>query len=242
MLQLALEFFRPSPTRPAAQPTVFTWNHGLVVHVVRPARARRYLLRLNRDGTVRLAIPRRGSYAEALRFLARSEAWLLRARARWRPPMAALPWQHGTRFLFRGRETALEITGAQLAFADQRLALPAPLADYRPLVEAHLRRLAEKELPPRVAELAGAHDIRVNRVTIRAQRSRWGSCSARGTISLNWRLIQAPAGVVDYLILHELMHRREMNHSTRFWRHVAHACPAWREAEAWLKSHPIENL
>ncbi len=59
-------------------------------------------------------------------------------------------------------------------------------------------------------------------------------------ISLNWRLIQAPEAVRDYLIVHELMHRREMNHSLRFWRHVATAFPGWREAEAWLDTHAVE--
>jgi predicted metal-dependent hydrolase len=75
---------------------------------------------------------------------------------------------------------------------------------------------------------------------VRAQKTRWGSCSARGTISLNWRLIQAPPGVVDYLIIHELMHRREMNHSARYWKLVAQAFPDYRRAEQWLKKSGID--
>jgi predicted metal-dependent hydrolase len=74
-------------------------------------------------------------------------------------------------------------------------------------------------------------------VLVRNQRTRWGSCSARRTISLNWRLIQTPPFVRDYIIVHELMHLREMNHSQRFWHQVARAYPRWREAEAWLKQH-----
>ena len=70
---------------------------------------------------------------------------------------------------------------------------------------------------------------------MRSQRSRWGSCSAKRTISLNWRLIQAPPFVRGYIILHELMHLREMNHSDRFWAAVAEVCPDWREAERWIK-------
>jgi hypothetical protein len=72
---------------------------------------------------------------------------------------------------------------------------------------------------------------------VRNQRSRWGSCSRRRTISLNWRLIQTPAFVRDYIILHELMHLREMNHSARFWRQVEIVCPDYRNAEHWLKQH-----
>jgi len=75
----------------------------------------------------------------------------------------------------------------------------------------------------------------VKRVTVRGQRTRWGSCSRRGTISLNWRLIQTPEDVRDYIILHELAHLRQMNHSDRFWREVERLCPDYRSAERWLK-------
>ena len=63
----------------------------------------------------------------------------------------------------------------------------------------------------------------------------WGSCSATGTISLNWRLVQTPEAVRDYIIHHELMHLKEMNHSGRFWARVEEVCPGWRDAETWLK-------
>ena len=92
-------------------------------------------------------------------------------------------------------------------------------------------------MPPRVLELAALHQLRVQRVTVRNQRSRWGSCSRRGTISLNWRLVQAPEFVRDYIVLHELAHLREMNHSSRFWSEVARLCPNFEEAEKWLKEN-----
>ena len=76
-------------------------------------------------------------------------------------------------------------------------------------------------------------------MTVRNQRSRWGSCSRRGTISLNWRLVQTPDLVRDYIIHHELMHLREMNHSARFWARVEEVCPGWREAERWLKRNEV---
>jgi predicted metal-dependent hydrolase len=104
-------------------------------------------------------------------------------------------------------------------------------------VERHLWRLAARELPGRVLELASLHQLPVRRICVRNQRSRWGSCSRRGTISLNWRLVQAPPFVRDYLILHELAHLKEMNHSRRFWREVAVLCPDYLQAERWLKAH-----
>lgn len=75
----------------------------------------------------------------------------------------------------------------------------------------------------------------LRRVIVRSQKSRWGSCSRRGTISLNWRLVQTPVYVRDYIILHELAHLRVMNHSKRFWNEVARLCPDYQKAEAWLK-------
>ena len=110
-------------------------------------------------------------------------------------------------------------------------------ADLRPAIQNHLRNLASEELPPRVMELAALHGVNVFRVTVRNQKSRWGSCSRRGTISLNWRLIQTPDFVRDYIILHELAHRRQMNHSEKFWQEVERLFPDYLQAERWLKQH-----
>jgi predicted metal-dependent hydrolase len=220
------------------------WKHGITVHVVRRPKARRYLLSLQADGSARLVIPRRGTEAEALGFLERSEDWLLRRLAKWRDKAKARePWQQGARFLYRGEEVILIVEqgeGIVLRFAEQVMSLPQALPDYRATVYARLRRMADRELKTRTLELAKQHAVAINRVTVRAQRSRWGSCSRRGAISLNWRLIQTPPFVVDYLIVHELMHRREMNHSKRYWKHVADAFPAYGEAEAWLKSNKVD--
>jgi predicted metal-dependent hydrolase len=75
----------------------------------------------------------------------------------------------------------------------------------------------------------------VRRVAIRDQRSRWGSCSPRRDISLNWRLVMMPAEVRDYVLLHELAHLRVPNHSRRFWRLLDEICPSWRAARRWLR-------
>ena len=122
-------------------------------------------------------------------------------------------------------------------FGSESVRGPGPAADLRPAIEDHLRKLATRELPPRVLELAARHGLTVRRVTVRSQKSRWGSCSRRGTISLNWRLIQTPAFVSDYICLHELMHLRQMNHSPGFWREMERVCPDYRMAERWLKEH-----
>jgi predicted metal-dependent hydrolase len=95
---------------------------------------------------------------------------------------------------------------------------------------------ARKELPPRLLELAARHGLIVTRVSIRNQRWRWGSCSRSGHICLNWRLVTMPEEVRDYVLIHELMHLKRMDHSPKFWKLVAAACPAYKEARAWLRS------
>ena len=112
------------------------------------------------------------------------------------------------------------------------------LAAQRPAhVEAALRAQAARELPPQLLALAEQHGLEVTRVSIRNQRSRWGSCSPRGHVALNYRLVLMPPAVREYILIHELMHLRQQNHSIRLWRLVEAACPAFREAERWLKQH-----
>jgi predicted metal-dependent hydrolase len=99
-----------------------------------------------------------------------------------------------------------------------------------------LRIKAKRELPARLLELAAEFGLTVSRITIRSQRFRWGSCSRAGRISLNWRLVTMPDWVRDYVLVHELMHLRRMDHSPTFWAHVARAYPNYQEARAWLRT------
>ncbi len=105
--------------------------------------------------------------------------------------------------------------------------------------DASLRPQAERELPARLMELAAQNGYRVAGVTVRDQRTRWGSCSPAGRISLNWRLVQVPPLVRDYVLLHELTHLAVRNHSPKFWRALEGVCPWHREARAWLRARRI---
>jgi predicted metal-dependent hydrolase len=98
-----------------------------------------------------------------------------------------------------------------------------------------LRARAARELPVRLFELALQFRLTVSRVSVRNQRWRWGSCSRTGHICLNWRLIQMPDAVRDYVMIHELMHLKRMDHSPKFWRLVADALPDYEHARAWLR-------
>ena len=166
------------------------------LYYVRHRRARRYVLRVDPDGRVRVTIPRGGSRREADAFAQRQAGWIRKQQ-------------------------------------EARDACPhMPVEERR-----RLRALARSVLPPRLSELAGAHGLTVARVTIRDQRSRWGSCGRDGHICLNWRLVLMPEWVRDYVLIHELMHLRRMDHSPKYWKLVSEACPGYQDARRWLRQH-----
>ena len=96
---------------------------------------------------------------------------------------------------------------------------------------------ARRMIPPRVAQRAVQIGVRYGRIAIRNQRTRWGSCSSKGNLNFNCMLMLCPDAVLDYVIVHELCHRKEMNHSSRFWAEVSSVLPDYREARKWLKEN-----
>ncbi len=210
------------------------------VTTVRHRRARRYVLRVSVDGSLRLTVPRGGSVAGALRFASRQTDWIVRERQRQQE--RARPWNTGTVIWFRGERVTLERRGRTIACGPERILVGHAPDAAREAIEGHFRDLAGRELPPRCFEFAAARGLTVARVAVRNHRSRWGACSARGVITLNWRLVQMPAIVSDYILWHELMHLKHPNHSSRFWRAVDAVCPVWRDAERWLRRHGREVL
>ena len=203
-LSLNLEPGSPVPS-PQSPVPVFVF--------VRHPRARRYLIRVTAEGTVRVTVPRGGSKREAAAFAEREHAWIerqLRARAEREQ-----------------RERDRRTSNGELGVAnDERSAL-----ERRTLIAR-----AKRELPPLLLDLAARHGLAVSRISIRNQRSRWGSCSRTGHICLNWRLVTMPEDVRDYVLIHELMHLKRMDHSPKFWKLVAEACPEYKKARAWLRS------
>lgn len=238
-MQLDLQFVAAPKPEPAGE-VLIAGKKTVPVTFERSLKARRYILRLRQDGTVRVTVPRGGTFAEARRFALRQTSWLERQLVRLAArPVHAKDWRVGGNIWFRGEQVLLEAeaSGRAVRFASESVRVTDTGADLRPAIEKHLLKLAVRELPPRVAELAALHSVPIRRVSVRNQRSRWGSCSRTGTISLNWRLIQTPESVRDYIILHELMHVRQMNHSARFWREVAIVCPGYEAAERWIKQN-----
>lgn len=231
--------FNQTERTPPALEQVAVGARQIPLVLVRHPRARRYLLRLRADGSARVTIPRGGSASAAREFVRRNTFWLERQlRQLETRPQKVHRWGISSEILLRGQLTRIE-TGESgwIRVGGETLKVANPEADLRPELEHYLRELAARELPARLLELATRHGLTVRRITVRNQRTRWGSCSRHGTISLNWRLIQTPDFVQDYIHLHELAHLIEMNHSEGFWRHVARLCPDYQVAERWLKQN-----
>ena len=209
-------------------------NPPVALTLRRSGRARRLSLRVSGlDGQVTLTMPHGVSEAEALEFAQSRSAWLRRTLAgqpeRVRvAPGVALPLEGAMRRVVPG-------TGRGVRLADGRIEVPGPEAALAPRLRAWLRARARDRL-------AAASDIHAERLgrgyarlALRDTRSRWGSCSARGTLSYSWRLILAPPGVLDYVAAHEVAHLAEMNHSPAFWRVVARLRPDYETPRAWLR-------
>jgi len=114
------------------------------------------------------------------------------------------------------------------------------LADQNPLSPEDIRLLADqalRELPPRIAAYAGQMGVTYGRVTIRNQKTRWGSCSSKGNLNFNCLLMLTPREVQDYVIVHELSHRKEMNHSPKFWEVVEEVLPDYKKRRKWLREN-----
>ena len=167
---------------------------------VRHPKARRYVIRVRPDGSVRVTLPRWGSRRHAELFAEQQRSWIERQRAQ----------------------------------VQESAARRHPLT---PEAVKELRLRAVRELPTRLRHLAEHHGLHVSRVSVRNQRSRWGSCSPSGHICLNWRLVLMPDAVSDYVLIHELMHLRRLDHSRHFWRLVAHACPDYEDSRRWLREN-----
>jgi predicted metal-dependent hydrolase len=212
------------------------------VSFVRNRRARRYILRVLPDASVRVTIPRSGSQREAEAFVRTRLAWIAERQSELDGAPAAQVWTHGSSVWWRGVASPIVVveegTHVVVSCADVCVRT-TPADDYRPALEHAMRRTAKDELPRELLALAERHDLEVRGISIRNQRSRWGSCSRDGRIALNWRLLQMPDAVRRYVLLHELMHLHEPNHSPRFWALVARVCPDYDESRTWLKREGV---
>ncbi len=216
-------------------------------------RAKRLRIEVRPDATVRLVIPRRVSKPVAYRFLDAHAAWIddqiarVERRRRDLPPPTSLRWDGTDRLPLRGIDTTLRLQPA--AIARPKLRLDAGLTLFCPTAMAGDVALLEAVLRAGLVELARSDFLRLLDaearrlgVTFRGpriadQKTRWGSCSHDGMISLSWRLVFAPPEVSRYVVVHELCHRLHLDHSPRFWAAVTRQLPGYETQRGWLRQY-----
>lgn len=206
-------------------------------------RSRSISLRVMPDGSVVVTSPRFTPRFVINQFVAKHEDWIREKQGAVAEKLNALVAEREKLF-FRGQEYDFRLSISPqkeaVKITDKTLTVTAGEEDHarvRQILEKWYRLQAAKHFKERVPLLADLVDSTVKTVSIRSQRTRWGSCSSRNTISLNWRLIMAPDWVSDYVIYHELAHLTHMNHSKAFWQLVERYVPNHKDAQKWLKDH-----
>ena len=230
---------------PLPERDVLEFPDASLTYAIRASDRRRTLgLELRADGSLTVAAPRGLSLDVIRAFVESRRAWIEAKRAllvQSEPSAPRFLFQNGARLPYLGAELALDVSIAPSRRAACRcesgsLALSVPhSAAIRPAIEAWYRRAAATHAAARLAHFAPQVGRAAHKLVIRAQRTRWGSCSVRGTISLNWRLMQASPEILDYVVVHELCHLLVPNHSPRFWAEVARVLPDWRRLRAELR-------
>lgn len=215
--------------------------------------ARNIRIEVRPDGSVLLVIPRRVAKSVAYAFLRSREDWIrrklfeLQSRAARAPTRTPLRWDGNDRLPLRGVETSLRVIASRIAkprlrfdeaitlfCAPSQLGRPALLAN---TLRAALRKLARSEARQLLDDEAARLGLDYIGPRIADQKSLWGSCTPDGLISLNWRLLLAPPQVLRYVVVHELCHRRHLDHSPRFWRLVEKQMPDHADWRGWLREH-----
>jgi predicted metal-dependent hydrolase len=229
--------------RPVEPQTLRVAFDGAVYCVAlrRHRQARRYTLRVQAaTRSIILTMPVRGSVREAKAFAERSGAWIA---ARLKRLPQAIPFADGLMLPLRGvphkvvhRPGARGTVWTEAGDNDPIICVAGGRVHLARRIRDFLKHEAKRDLDAASRRHAALLGVKVKRVSVRDQTSRWGSCTAAGVLSYSWRLILAPPHVLDYLAAHEVAHLVEMNHSARFWRVVERICPDWQRAKGWLNA------
>ncbi len=216
-------------------------------------RAKRISVRYSQSAGLEVVYPSSLRAPEPETILQERADWILSAMDKLAAVNGSRPrreYRQGEAFLFRGApyRLLLEYSPApaliQARLTDDRLALTLPDTArhktrdaIRQAVEAFYRQHARDYLPRRLDDLAARYGFKYAQLRIKNQKTRWGSCSAKGNINLNLRLMMAPDDAIDYVLIHELCHLRELNHSPAFWALVESVRPDYRHWKAWFKEN-----
>jgi predicted metal-dependent hydrolase len=212
------------------------------------ARARVLHLVIRQESGLEIVVPRgtrKGQIEEALH---QKADWIQRTLRRLEAPP---PLEEGRELAFMGQKCRLHLTTNLAATAGppfvtlvgENLTISTRESDWRNqevlrlALEGWYRRRARELIPARLRIANKTFGFAYGRVAIKEQKSRWGSCSRVGNLNFNWRLLLAPLPVLDYVLIHELAHLKELNHAPAFWQLVASACPDYKTHRRWLREH-----
>jgi predicted metal-dependent hydrolase len=216
------------------------------VAVVRSARRKTIAIKIQ-DGNVTVHLPKLMPLWLAKQFVMRKQQWIEDKLKNFQQRPPKRQFIEGELQPFMGEQYPLHIIQEpqrqrlHVLLDQQKLVIMAPpnvtALQIRQALTRWYRRQAESLLPERVKQLAEQTSLRPNQVQIKSYKARWGSCTMRGDIQLNWQLVQATQSINDYVIIHELCHLRQHNHSKAFWDLVEQFDPNFREHRRWLKQH-----
>ncbi len=216
---------------------------GQKIDIFRKPYQKTLRLNVHRSGKIRISCRVNTGESELLRFLSENEAWLKGQLAR----VAQSPRKQfvsGEEFPFLGKNFSLQLSNGMkkrptLKYSPPYLKAGVPegfsLSAWQKLFRAFYLRQAKKFLPERLSHWSEIMGLGFRAISIRGQRTRWGSCSPSGTISLNWKLMTFPLEIIDYVLIHELAHLKHPNHSRAFWQLVELHCSNYRECRMSLR-------
>ncbi len=204
--------------------------------VRRSARARRVRVNVHAHTGVEVVLPARAPERAAAAAVSELRPWIERRLAEGHAALEQLALRGSTiPYLDRTLQLVAQPGRSRAHLRGERLLVPE--GDPRPALELFYRRAARREIAPRLDRATALAGTPYTGLSIRAQRTRWASCSATGRMSFNWRLLLAPESVLDYVVWHEVCHLDVPDHSPRFWALVERRWPRWREDREWLRRH-----
>lgn len=217
--------------------TLDLYGHAVPLRVRRHARARRLILRIDEDtGGAMVTIPTRTPIRDGIEMARRKSAWIAAQLKRRVQPIAFGPGVElpflGTPHIVHHKPGGRGVVrdGDDIFVSGRPEHLARRLADW-------LKAQARAEITTRAHDKARQIDKRISRITVRDTRSRWGSCGVEGQLNFSWRLVLAPAFVLDYVVAHEVAHLAHHNHGADFWHLTESLTERMDEAKAWLSAH-----
>ena len=221
-------------------------GRNIPYHIVRSRRAKRLRLAVS-DAGVSVTLPVGVKISEAEKMLQQHGEWVLAMLERVGQRKAKARSLPSDVILLRGEIKQIQVieelerlARVRVEESADRLALYVPAGsgkDGRAMALPWLKAMARSAIETSVRKQAGRLGVSYRRITIRDQKTRWGSCSTSGTLSFNWRLIMAPPWVLEYVVVHELAHLKQANHSAAFWQVVAGVYPEYKQARDWLRKN-----